>query len=249
MSSETTGFTLLLTSAIEDSEVFLEDANVNELQVVHLPLEKYVLLETDRDELAAQIDAAENIIHGHKRNAQFFISRVEEFDLLESVTDRVNLAADQRTADFLEEHGVPAIYPGSEEPIKMLEFLMRLRRLGTVLFPCGTYGKEEIPGLLKEMDIEVNEKVLFELEGPKTEELESYQKRVIENHFDVIVYHSRRSVNRIQAAFPNLHETNAKIIAGDQAVTDKLAEDHDIEVDKTAEGSWESILEQVKEFM
>lgn len=242
-----TEFTVLLTAATEDAEYVIDLLNKDQIEVVHLPLEKYMPVEVDQEELAEQIESAENIIYGHKRNARFFMEKIQGQELLKGVKDRVNLAGDPRTAEFLEEQGVPAIYPGSEKPIKMLEFLMRLRRLGTVLYPCGTHGKEEIPGLLKELDIEVNEQILFELDGPSGEELESHRKRVMENHFDAIIYHSRRSVNRIQAAFPNLHETRAQIVAGDKAVADKLENEHEIEVDKTAEGSWNSIYEQVKE--
>lgn len=249
MTTDTDSYTVLLTSAAEDSEHFLEWADEEGIEVIHLPLEKYVPVEGNRGELEERIESAENIIYGHKRNARFFINQVKEFDLLENVTERVNLAGDPRTSDFLEEHGVPAIYPGSDKPIKMLEFLLRLRRLGTVLYPCGTQTKEEIPGLLKELDIEVNEQVLFRLEGPSDEELATYRKRVMENHFDSIVYHSRRAVNRIQAAFPNLSETSAKIIAGDKAVADKLMNDHDIEADRTAEGSWRSVFDQVLELL
>ncbi len=246
MSGKSKKTTILLTSAIEDAELFLEQADGEDVEILHLPLEKYVAVEQSEEELTELIDQAENIIYGHKRSAQFFLDQIREHDLLDTLTDRVNLASDQRAADLLEARGVPAIYPGSDEPIKMLEFLMRLRRLGTVLYPCGKETKEEIPGLLTELDIEVNEYVLFELEGPTQEELKTYRQQIEETAIDAIIYHSRRAVNRIQAAFPEITESGTAIIAGDKAVAEKL-QGHKLEADEIAGGSWESILEQVKE--
>jgi hypothetical protein len=48
------------------------------------------------------------------------------------------------------------------------------------------------------------------------------------------------------AAFPNANFSDPHIISGDQAVTDKL-EKEDITVDEQAEGSWNSILEIIKD--
>ncbi|MDZ7695190.1 MAG: hypothetical protein U5K69_29415 [Balneolaceae bacterium] len=53
-------------------------------------------------------------------------------------------------------------------------------------------------------------------------------------------------MNRTQAAFPELTSTHAKVIAGDNAVAEKLNEDHEIEPDEIAEGSWKSIIEKIE---
>ncbi len=244
--SASTSFTILLTSAKEDSEYFLEQAAEEDVETIHLPLEKYVPVETDHEKLVDGLESAENIIYGHKRNAVFFLQHVHNTDFMEIVTDRVNLTTDPRAADVLEEHGIPAIYPGSPEPIKMLEFLMRLRRLGPVFYPCGAQKQEEVPGLLTELEIEVDEQIFYEMEGPSEEELELHQNQVANNDIGVVIFHSRRSVNRTLAAFPDLKKTSPTIVAGDKAVAQKLLDDHEIEADRTAEGDWESIFKQLK---
>lgn len=241
--------TILLTSAIEDSEDMQEWAREKPVDLLHLPLEKYVPSEPKEEDLSGLIESSENIIYGNKRNAKFFLKYVQQQNLKDLVINRVNLAGHQRAADYLEEHGIPAIYPGSDKPIKMLEFLMRLRRLGSVLYPCGSHQNDEIPGLLNELDIDVQERIFYELEGPSSQELKSYQRKAEESQVDFIVFHSRRSVIRTQAAFPGLAGDASKIIAGDNAVADKLKEDHNITVDKTAEGNWRSIIEKIEELV
>jgi hypothetical protein len=83
------------------------------------------------------------------------------------------------------------------------------------------------------------------LEGPKEKKLKEYQKDFAAHQPEFIIFHSRRSVNRTLAAFPNANYEAATIISGDQAVTDKL-EREGIGVDKQAEGSWDSIFEIIK---
>ncbi|NIV15310.1 MAG: hypothetical protein GWN62_29870, partial [Aliifodinibius sp.] len=45
---------------------------------------------------------------------------------------------------------------------------------------------------------------------------------VTEEQPEVVVFHSRRSVNRTLAAFPNLNYEQKQVITGDKAVSDKL---------------------------
>lgn len=241
------GKKILLTAAIEDSEGFKKYLSRCEVSMLHLPLERYVAIKDDRaaKQLAEKVESTENIVYGHKRNARFFLRMAREHDFGESVKNCVNLAADNQTHEFLENQGVPAIFPGSEEPIKMLEFMLRLRRTGPTLYPCGGHKTEEIPALLQELDIPVTEEVLYHLEGPTEEELDTFKEQVTENNLDLIIYHSRRSVNRINTAFPDLDPGSAIVVAGDQAVSDKLKE-LEIKVDSVAEGTWNSILDRVK---
>src|SRR5699024_1887443 len=117
-------------------------------------------------------------------------------------------------------------------------------RMGETLYPCGDKTKEDLPGLLQELEMPVQELVLFTLEGPEEEALARYQKQVLAEEPDIVVFHSRRSVNRTLAAYPDLNYNEATIITGDQAVTDKL-EKEDIEADRQANGSWNSILEHL----
>ncbi|MGD8428283.1 MAG: uroporphyrinogen-III synthase [Balneolaceae bacterium] len=238
---------VLLTAAEEDTECFRSELKENQVALLHYPLERYRVLEDQEEVLDAlgQLEEFENIVHGSKRNARFFVKKIKEFDKLEAVRNRLNLALNQHTADYLEKQGIPAIHPQAEgKAINLLEFMLRVRRIGKTLYPCGDKTKEELPGFLQELDIPVKELVLFTLEGPEEVELDNYRKDISAREPEIIIFHSRRSVNRTLAAFPNLNYKKANIISGDQAVTDKLKKEG-IEVDIQAEGSWASILKKV----
>jgi len=240
---------ILLTAATEDTEIFRSQLKEQAVTVLHYPLERYQAIETDQKIIDAldQLEEYENIVHGSKRNARFFIKKVKEYEKLDEVRNRLNLALNQHTADYLEQEGVPAVHPHSEgKAIDLMEFMLRIRRIGKTLYPCGDKTAEDLPGFLRELDVPVDELVLFTLEGPKEQKLQEYQKDLAAHEPAVVIFHSRRSVNRTLAAFPNFNYGAAQIISGDQAVTDKL-QTEDIEVDAQAEGSWESILEKIQE--
>lgn len=238
---------ILVTVAQEDfdrPENILKESGLDSL---HLPLEHYLPVEDtgNIEQTFSQLDDYENIIHGRKRNAIFFMERVEQLDKLEEVQNTLNLALHQETADYLEEKGIPAVLPGQEtRGIKLVEFMLRLQRYGKTLYPCGTHESEDIPGFLQELDIEVTELPLFELEGPGDEKLAEYRRQLAERSPDTVVFHNRRSVNRILAAFPNLDYEAVTVVSADSAITDKL-EDKDIEADIVASGSWDSIAERL----
>ena len=240
---------VLLTAALEDSEQFLNNLPDNDFSTLHCPLERYELLQDDETiaETFSQLEQFENIVHGSKRNARFFIEKVKDLDLLEEVREQLNLAMDQYTADYLEREGIPAIHPQAQgKAINLMEFMLRVRRMGETLYPCGDKTNEDLPGLLQELEMPVEELVLFTLEGPEEKDLHAYQKEVTEEQPEVVVFHSRRSVNRTLAAFPNLNYEQKKVITGDKAVSDKLKKEG-IETDRQASGSWDSILEQLTE--
>ncbi len=239
---------VLLTAAKEDTEVFRSTLEEQKVDILHYPLERYEPIEGDQEILDTleKLDQFENIVHGSKRNAQYFVDRVREYDKFEIARERLNLALDQHTADYLEEEGIPAIHPHSEgEAIDLLEFMLRIRRIGATVYPCGDKTSEDLPALLQELDIPVEELVLFTLEGPREERLKEYRDKFAAHEPGIIIFHSRRSVNRTIAAFPNFDYSNAQIISGDQAVTDKLLKE-DIETDIQAEGSWETVLEEIE---
>lgn len=239
---------VLLTAAKKDTEVFRSKLEEQPISVLHYPLERYEALEDNTDVLNAMenIEDYENIVHGSKRNAQFWIEWLREFDKMEDARNQLNLALNQHTADYLEEQGIPAVHPHSEgEAINLLEFMLRIKRIGKTLYPCGDKTTEDLPALLRELDIKVDELVLFTLEGPKEEDLREYRKDFAAHQPEFIIFHSRRSVNHMLAAFPNANYENATVISGDQAVTEKLAA-KDIEVDQQAEGSWDSIREIIE---
>lgn len=240
---------VLLTAAKEDTELFRSSLEELDFSLLHFPLERYQKIEADESIINAfdELNSYENIVHGSKRNARFFVEQVKELDKLEEVRDRLNLAVTQYAADYLEEEGIPAVHPETGgEAINLMEFMLRIKRLGETLYPCGDQTKEELPGFLQELDIPVKELVLFTLEGPREEELQKFQKDAAAHDPEFIIFHSQRGVNRTLAAFPNVDFNSARIIAGDQGVTDRLRND-DIETDIQAEGSWDSILEKLTE--
>lgn len=240
---------ILLTAAVEDTDIFRSELEDQPVSVLHYPLERYQALEADKEiaDTLEVLDEYENIVHGSKRNAQFFVEKLRQYEKLDAARNQLNLALNQHTADYLEEEGIPAVHPHSEgKAIDLMEFMLRVRRIGETLYPCGDKTAEDLPGFLRELDVPVEELVLFTLEGPDETDLQSYRKKLAAQQLEVVIFHSRRSVNRTLAAFPNLNYETAYIISGDQAVTDKLATD-DIEVDAQAGGSWDSILEKVEE--
>lgn len=239
---------VLLTAAPEDTEVFRDKLEEKPVSILHYPLERYEALNDNGDILDAleNLKDYENIVHGSKRNAQFWIEWLQEFDKMEEARNQLNLALNQHTADYLEEQGIPAVHPHSKgKAINLLEFMLRIKRIGKTLYPCGDKTAEDLPALLRELDVEVNELVLFTLEGPVENKLEKYRKDIAAHQPEFAVFHSRRSVNRTLAAFSQTNIGNSYIIAGDQAVTDKLKTE-DIAVDEQAEGSWNSILEIIE---
>ena len=237
--------TVLLTAAVEDSAEVLGLLDERNVSVRHFPLERYV----ERGDLSAidevfnDISEYENIIYGSLLNARFFMDQVERFDSKKAVRNRVNLTLDEKTAEFLEEQGVPAIctFAGGKS-INAVEFMLRLRRMGPTLYPCGTHRKEEIPGFLEELDIPVTELELFDLEGPEEKELQRYQNELEESKPDIILFHSRRSVNRTIAAFPDLDYSLIRLISADKGISQHL-EEKGISASEEAEGSWKSMTE------
>lgn len=238
--------TVLLTAAMEDSEEIRRILESKEAKLLHFPLERYVPVDdkSDIEETFAQISEFENIIHGSLRNAKFFIREVESHGKKEAVRKILNLTLDEDTATFLEESGIPAVctYAGGKS-INLVEFMLRLRRMGAALYPCGSHRMEDIPGFLEELDIPVKELELFDLEGPEDSELDTYRQKLSERSPDAIIFHSRRSVTRTLAAFPDLDYDSIRIISADKGITKKLKE-KGITVSEEAEGSWESIAEK-----
>lgn len=237
--------TVLLTAAIEDSDEIKTLLESKDTELLHLPLEHYEPLSEDLfvKKTFEQLSEFENIIYGSLRNAKFFMSEVESRDKVEAVRNCLNLTLDERTAAFLEEAGIPAVctYAGGKS-INLVEFMLRLRRVGPTLYPCGSHKKEEIPGFLEELDIPVKELELFDLEGPTDKDLQRYQKELEEKKPEVVLFHSRRAVNRILAAFPDLDYKTIEIISADKGISKKLTQKN-IPVKAEAEGSWESMAE------
>lgn len=243
----TPGTTVLLTAAQEDSEEIRQLLNEKKADVFHFPLEIYVPAKdkSDIEETFSRLSEFENIVYGSFRNAGFFIREAESMDRIKDVRKILNLTLDEDTATFLEKSGVPAVctYAGNKS-INLVEFMLRLRRMGSTLYPCGSHHKEEIPGFLEELDIPVKELELFDLEGPEDNNLNVYRQKLAERQPDVVLFHSRRSVTRTQAAFPDLDYEATRVISADKGISKKLSE-KGIGVDDEADGSWKTLAELV----
>ncbi len=242
--------TVLLTAAKEDTETVKSGLEKRAIKILHFPLEHYAPVAPDAiEDTFEQIDGFENIVHGSKRNALFFVEKAKEFDKLEEVRQRLNLAMDQLTANYLEEQGIAAVHPEAEgKAINLLEFMLRVRRMGKTLYPCGDKTSEDLPGLLQELDIPVEALVLFTLKGPEDEELKQYRQEIAAGIPGAVIFHSRRSVNRTLAAFPELDLSAGKVVSADKGITDKLKK-KGIAVTAQADGNWESVIEKAEEVL
>lgn len=237
---------ILITAAKEDAEGILD--NLSGENIYHTPLEVYVPRYEDTNIASSlgKLNEIDNIVYSCKRNARFFLEQVKRFEKMEEVRDCLNLTFSPKAFEFLEEHDIPAVHPqNGEKPIDLMEMMLRLQRLGPTLYPAGSHQREDFPGFLEELDIPVKEVDVFDLEGPDDESLEAFRKDLSENSPGAVIFHSRRSVNRTRAAFPNLEYENMRVISADKGITNKLQE-NDISVDDEAEGSWESIAEIIK---
>lgn len=251
MSSNLNKVTVLLTTAEEDSAAVKKMLEEEGAQIRHYPLERYRGLDNEEEVLESLRDMTEyeNVVYGHRRNAVFFLDFVERHNLKEAVKERLNFAVDNETAHFLEANGIPAVKPAEDaKAIKLIEFMLRIRRLGTTLYPCGTEQKEEVPGLLQELEIEVDEIPLFELTGPEDEELEDFRIDVMADEPEVLIMHSRHAVNRVPAAFPELNLDDKVVVSASPGVTRHLQK-KEIQVNVEADGNWVDVIDALSEYL
>lgn len=237
--------TILLTAANEDSEGILNRFSATDFEVLHTPLEVYHARKDDTEisNCLEDLESYENIVYNSKRNAGFFLDQIDANNKKDTVQNSLNLTVDEPTFAYLENQGIAAVHPqNGSKPIDLVELMLRLKRLGKTLYPCGSHKREDFPGFLEELDIPVTELDVFDLEGPSNETLSAYQKKIAEEQPEIVIFHSRRSVNRTLAAFPDLDYNTLRIISADKGITKKLKEKN-ISVDDEAEGSWESIAD------
>lgn len=242
--------TALFTANKDVSASFLNEIRESaEWQLLHLPLENYsYCVDPEEEELVKKkMDSFSFIIHGNLRNARFFIQWVKEAHALIHVQDIVHLVPNQATVDFLEEYEIPAVMPRKDaRPIDIIEFMLRISREGTVLYPTTDQRDEEVPGLLQELEMPVVEFQVCREVTLSSETLDDYRKKASEKDFDSIIFHSQSSVTRIKTAFPELNFTDFECISSGQAVTQKLQE-AGIEPAIEARGSWHSLLATLTE--
>lgn len=187
------------------------------------------------------------IIHGSLRNARYFVEWMQQNDLLVNVQNRINLAVDKPTSEFLERKKIPAVlFRESGKPIDVLEFMLRISKQGSTLYPTTESKTEEMPGLLKELEMPVSEITVCREITISEVLLSEYRERVSRASLKAILFHNRSSITRIKTAFPELNFNHYKLISGSPGVTEKLREDGHLPVIE-ADGSWHSIADVLDE--
>ena len=218
---------VVITTAIEDAHAFEEALLYLSHEVIQAPLKYYEII--DEDELITEtfegFSAYKNVIHGSKRNTEFFWMQVEKFNKVEELKTKLNFVIDPLTQDFLEKKGVPAVLPHAKaKPIDVLEFMIRFKRMGTTLYPAGDNTREEMPGLLEELGVAYNDLTVFRERGLTEDEVSNTLIDLQSKDWDGILFHSRSSVNRFFALAPEYDFTSKKVFALNQTVDDRLKE-------------------------
>lgn len=238
--------TALFTADKDLAVSFLQEINKSsKLQLLHLPLENYTC-SADPEEsknISGRLNSFSFIIHGNLRNARYFLQWASKKSILHQVRDTVNVLYNQATVDLLEEYSIPGVMPGGDaRPIDIIEFMLRISREGTVLYPTTDQKDEEIPGLLKELEMPVVEFQVCKEERLKPETMNVYRKKVHKPELDSVIFHNRSSVTRILNGFPDLDFNSLECISSGQAVSQKLLESN-ITPAREARGSWHSLLD------
>lgn len=215
---------------------------------VHLPLESFSV--RNDHSFNAQFKSALNeicfISYENLRNAFFFLKWCDINGFRNHLSQIVHLCMDPATAEFLEKESIPAILPRTDaKPIDLLEFIFRISKEGAVLSPGTKNRKQELPGLLQELELPFIEFDVCEEERISPDTVISYQKFISENKPDIILFHSKSSVNRTEAAFPELISDSVIRIAANAGTAQKLNK-KGYQTDEIANGTWQSVVEQVE---
>ncbi|PKD45223.1 hypothetical protein [Rhodohalobacter barkolensis] len=240
---------ILFTADKDTSAPFFELELIKEKKFLHLPLEnfQYRVDEEESGEIRNHMGEFAFIIHGNLRNAKYFVEWMKQNSTEEQVRGCVNIVLDKPTAKFLESHDIPAIQPREPaKPIDILEFMLRISKEGSTLYPTTENKTEEMPGLLKELQMPVAEFSVCE-EVPLDEEtLKDYKAEVGKSPVEVILLHNRSSYVRVKTAFPDLDLLSKTVVAGSLGTTE-LMEKEGLKPDYLAKGSWDSIAKVLNE--
>lgn len=241
---------LLLTADKNISAPFLEMTKESTAQMLHLPLEHFRPYRDDRmtEVLLKSEHSFAFVIYGNLRNAKYFVEWAEQRKSLDKFKNSVHLVMDDPTMKFLEKSSIPAICPRKHaRPIDIMEFILRISRDGSTLYPCVKGRAEEMPGLLHELEMPVAEFPVCEESQLEKTELDKLREQLKNEKPDTILFHNRSSVTRTKTAFSELDLSKMTIISGSAGVT-KLLIDMGYEPGFEANGTWLSIAEVVNEF-
>jgi len=242
--------TALFTANHDVATSFLNELQkVKDWRLLHLPLENYSYdpHSTDSSLVLEKLKTFSFIIHGNLRNARYFVEWVKEQGCHQAVQNIVHLVTNQATVDYLSHFDIPAVMPREDaRPIDIIEFMLRISREGSVLYPTTDTRDEETPGLLQELEIPVFEFQVCKEESLDSQTLDRYRRKVNDCRIHSVVFHSQSSVTRILTAFPDLDFGNLECISSGQAVSEKLR-NSGIEPAIEARGSWRSLLATLSE--
>ena len=219
--------------------------------ILQFSLENYTsfISKEKEDALLNSLDTLTFIIHGNLLNAKYFVEWMNSQSLLATIQHRIHLTVDQLTADFLERKKIPAIvFRNTGNPIDVMEFMLRISKQGKSLYPTADGKTEEMPALLKELDMPVFEFPICKERSLAKEELKEFRDTVKKKPIEGILIHNRSALTRIKTALPDLNLADYKLISGSTGVTQKLHEE-DLNPVIQAEGNWLYIADVVKEVL
>lgn len=240
---------ILLTADKDIAAPFLEMEAVQNRNLLHLPLEKFTYNPNREEagELKNRLPEFSFIIHGNLRNTRFFVEWIKDEGLQKEVMNCVNIVLDKPSSIYLESHGIPAIQPREPaKPIDILEFMLRISKEGYTLYPTSENKTEEMPGLLKELEMPVAEFTVCKEVTLDEKELNAYREKLKSTTPDTVILHNRSAYIRVKTAFPELDLKSVNIVSGSLGLTEMLEEDG-LEPDYLAKGSWASLAKVLNE--
>ncbi|MEX1011558.1 MAG: uroporphyrinogen-III synthase [Balneolaceae bacterium] len=217
-------------------------------ELLNLPLEKvkYYLDAEQQDALSELIDRFAFVICTEAGNTRYYLDWMSENSTETVMKQKIHLVSDELIAKMLEEAGIPAIQPREgARPIDIMEFILRISHKGPTLYPCAQGSSEEMPGLLKELGMQVVEMVVCKPVSLGRTELQLKREQVARRPPDYILFHSRGSVVRTRTAFPDLDYSEMTLLSASPGVTKKMKEESLIP-HRQAEGSWRSVAELIR---
>ena len=239
---------VLITADPDEANLMIENLPDIQVKPLHFPLEQFeYAADPDQHEaLLQQLDSFQFVVYGGLRNARHFLTWMHETDTKSKLREKINLVMNEAEADLLEAEGIPAIQPKKAgKPIDILEFMLRISLNGAVLYPCAEASSEEIPGLLEEMEMPVAEFTVCRSVPFDKAEIEMKREQLEKAGPDSILFHSRSSVIRTKAAFPDLDLASYSLVAASAGVAYKMRQEN-LEPDQTASGSWKAVIDVLK---
>lgn len=215
---------------------------------IHLPLESFTVRNDGSfgRQFHSALSQISFISYENLRNAFFFLKWCDTNGFRDHLNQFIHLCIDHTTAEFLESENIPAILPRpGAKAIDLLEFILRISKEGVVLSPGTMNRKQELPGLLQELELPFIEYDVCEEENINSHTVDSYQKIISEKKPDIILFHSKSSVNRTEAVFPELMSDNVIRIAANAGTAQKL-NNKGYRPDEIANGTWPSVTDQLK---